>query len=90
MLSKNLLLASRDSTQAEKKNNYCYYKLSILFLLLKSRWDKKVPLTASTARNYIEDFAHIFGKLTTPYGMFALGDQTKKVWLADKKSSARD
>ena len=64
MLSKNLLLASRDSTQAEKKNNCCY-KLSISFLLLKSRWDKKVPLTASTARDYIEDFAHIFGKLTT-------------------------
>ena len=48
-----------------KKITIVMYKLSILFLLLKSRWDKKVPLTASTARDYIEDFAHIFGKLTT-------------------------
>ena len=62
-------------------------------------------LLTYTLENHIEKehFAHIFGKLTTPYGMFewqktqiliAHQKQTigrpKKVPLAAKKSSARD
>ena len=56
----------------------------------------------STLRG-LEDFVRVFGKLTTPYGMFEWKktqsliahqkqriDRTKKVPLADKKSSARD
>jgi hypothetical protein len=69
-----------------------------------NRPDKKSTPSSQKKFGYrLEDFAHIFGKLTTPYGMFEWKklkflllirrkgiDRTKKVPLAAKKSTARD
>ena len=64
---------------------------------------KKFPTRQKKFPKGLDDFAPIFGKLTTPYGMFEWKntqiliahqkeriDQTNKVRLAAKKSSAGD
>ena len=82
---------------AKNSNSYCSS-------VGKNRPDKKSTPSSQKKFGYrLEDFAHIFGKLTTPYGMFEWQktqilithqkegiDWTKKVYLAAKKHSPRD
>ena len=82
---------------AKNSNSYCSSEG-------KNRPDKKsTPSSQKKFGNRLEDFVHIFGKLTTPYGMFEWQktqiliahqkqtiDRTKKGRQAAKKSSARD